>query len=642
MNQGATNFNVNFKTNSFEPRGKVVAGLSFYLCSINHKGKTMIRITNVLSVSLLLSLLCIGTAIAQIKNVVEEPLGGDTTLVIERNVMVSMRDGVKLATDIYRIKGAKPAPALVARTPYGKNAPWFANWKKYLKAGYVLVCQDVRGRYASEGDFRPHFNETADGVDCFAWVAAQPWCDGTVGTCGGSYLGGTQWLPARENPTPLKAMIPEITFSDMYEGNTHPGGVKVLHDLRWAAGIVHDVVRRKRDAGETVPQAHELPDVATVLDALPVGGHPMIAKYAPFYREWLDHPESGAYWDSISPSSGYRNITVPVLNISGWYDIFIWGTLQNYQGMKENGGSELARKNQKLIIGPWVHASNYSGKFPERDFGADADLDIDKIRLRWYDRWLKGIDNGIDKEDPVMIFVMGINKWRTEKDWPLPDTRYKEFYLHSDGRANTLNGNGTLSTSKQTTKEPADTYVYDPMSPVPSVGGQVILPGANTSGPRDQQEVEQREDVLVYSTPVLESPVEVTGNISLKLFVSSDAPDTDFSAKLVDVFPDGRAMILTNGILRARYRNGFDHKELMEKEHIYELDINLLATSNVFLPGHRICLEISSSNYPQFERNSNTGGHIADEEAEEYRKATNRIHHTAEYPSRLILPIIER
>lgn len=592
---------------------------------------------------LLISLLGMGAATAQKKTSMEEPLGDDATLIIERNVMVPMRDGVKLATDIYRIEGAKPAPVLVARTPYGKNDLWFADWKRYVKAGYVLVCQDVRGRYASEGDFRPHFNETADGVDCFAWVVAQPWCDGNIGTFGGSYLGGTQWLPARENPAPLKAMVPEITFSDMYEGNTHPGGVKVLHDLRWAAGIVHDVVRRKRDAGETVPQTSELPDVTTVLDALPVGGHLMIARYAPFYREWLDHPEAGAYWDSISPSNGYRNITVPALNISGWYDIFIWGTLQNYRGMKENGGSEIARNNQKLIIGPWVHTSAYSGKFPERDFGLGADsLDLDEIRLRWYDRWLKDIDNGIDKEDPVMIFVMGIDKWRTEKDWPLSDTRYEEFYLHSDGHANTSGGNGTLSLSKQAGEEPADIYVYDPMNPVPSIGGQVILPGANTAGPRDQQEVERREDVLVYSTPILEKPVEVTGNVSLRLFVSSNAPDTDLSAKLVDVFPDGRAMILTNGILRARYRNGFDRYELMEKGHVYELDINLLATSNVFLPGHRIRLEISSSNYPQFARNSNTGGCIADEEAEAYRKATNRIHHTAEYPSRLILPIIER
>lgn len=209
----------------------------------------MTRIANVLSVVFPL-LLSVGTTTAQTRVVTEEHLGKDTVLVIERNVMVPMRDGVKLATDIYRIKGAKPAPALVARTPYGKNDPWFADWKRYVKAGYVLVCQDVRGRYASEGDFRPHFNETVDGVDCFAWVTAQPWCDGNIGTFGGSYLGGTQWLPARENPEQLKAMVPEITFSDMYEGNTHPGGVKVLHDLRWAAGIVHDVVRRKRDAGE--------------------------------------------------------------------------------------------------------------------------------------------------------------------------------------------------------------------------------------------------------------------------------------------------------------------------------------------------------------------------------------------------------
>lgn len=575
--------------------------------------------------------------------ITEEMIGKDTILLIEHNVMVPMRDGTKLATDIYRIKGAKPMPVLVGRTPYNKNNLWMKNRDRYLKAGYIIVFQDVRGRYASEGEFRPHFSETADGMDCFEWIARQPWCDGNIGTFGGSYLGGTQWLPARENPKALKAMIPEITFSDMYEGNTHPGGVKVMHDLLWAAGsIVRDVIDRRREAGESVPDESELPDVSTILDALPVGGHPMIAQYAPFYKEWLNHPMGGAYWDSISPSTGYQNITAPALNISGWYDIFIWGTLQNYIGMKIRGGSELVRNNQKLIIGPWVHTSDYSGKFPERDFGMAADsLDLDGIKLRWYDRWLKGKQNGIDKEDPVLIFVMGIDQWRTEKDWPLPDTKYTEYFLHSQGKANTSSGNGLLSLNKQGC-EPADIYTYDPMNPVPSVGGQVILPGENTAGPRDQQEVERREDVLVYSTLPLDKPVEVTGNISLKLYVSSDSPDTDFSAKLIDVYPDGRAMILTNGILRARYHNGFQQAELLEAGKVYELDINLLATSNVFLPGHQIRLEISSSNFPQFARNSNTGGQIADETADKYRKAVNTIHHSAEYPSRLVLPIIER
>lgn len=563
----------------------------------------------------------------------------------ETNVMVPMRDGVQLATDIYRPESTAPLPALVARTPYNKNGMNAENpeVKRYIEAGYIVIVQDVRGRYASQGDFNPHFNETRDGVDMFAWVASQPWSNGVVGTFGGSYLGGTQWLPARENPPALKAMVPQVTFSDMYQGNTHPGGAKVLHDLRWAVGMIPDVISRLRARDEDVPADEDLPDVNTVLTDLPLAGHPMIKKYGSFYDEWMNHPTQSAYWDSISPSAGYNNITAPAMNISGWYDIFIWGTLQNYQNMKKEGGSAIARNNQKLIIGPWDHG-NFSGIFPEHQFGEASNseaIDLTGIKIRWYDRWLKGIKNGIDTEDPVLIFTMGTDEWRTEKDWPLPDTQYRLYYLHSQGKANTLNGDGTLSTQKPAA-QPFDEYTYDPMNPVPSVGGQVILPGPNTSGPRDQQEVEQRPDVLVYSTPVLEKPVEVTGPIELRLFISSSAPDTDFTAKLVDVYPDGRAIILTNGIFRARYHNSFEKAELLEPEKVYELNINLLATSNVFKPGHRIRLEVSSSNFPQFNRNSNTGGNIAQETAEEYRPAINRVYHNAEHPSHLILPIIER
>jgi putative CocE/NonD family hydrolase len=503
--------------------------------------------------------------------------------------------------------------------------------------------QDVRGRYASEGFFYSHADETKDGLDMFKWAAEQAWSNGRIGTFGGSYLGGTQWLPARENPPGLKVMIPEVTFSDMYQGCTHPGGAKVLHDLLWTAGMMGDIINRRRAAGEDIPVELELPDLNTVLTDLPLAGHPLIKKYGSFYHDWLNHPTAGAYWDSISPSTGYGNITAPALNISGWYDIFIWGTWQNYRGMKDRGGSEVARNNQKLIIGPWTHG-NFSGRFQERYFGdtssSDA-IDLTGIKLRWYDRWLKGIENGIDKEDPVMIFVMGIDRWRTEKDFPLPDTKYRNYYLHSAGKANTLHGDGDLSPDLPH-KEPADVYTYDPMNPVPTVGGQVILPGENSMGPRDQQEVEKREDVLVYTTPVLEQAVEVTGNIELKLFASSSALDTDFSAKLVDVYPDGRAMILTGGILRARYHKSFEKAELLEPGKVYELSINLLATSNVFLPGHRIRLEVSSSNFPQFNRNSNTGGHIPAETGEQYRTAINRIYHEEAYPSHLILPIIER
>lgn len=360
----------------------------------------------------------------------------------------------------------------------------------------------------------------------------------------------------------------------------------------------------------------------------------MIREYAAFYLDWLTHPTGDDYWLPISPRAGYAQIRVPALNISGWYDIFPWSTIKNYLGMKQRGGTQEARRNQRLIIGPWTHM-NFTGSFPEREFGptaSSAAIDLPGIHLRWFDRWLKGIDNGIDQEPPVMIFVMGVDEWHHEADWPLPNTQYRPYYLHGDGGLST----------EPPGDEPPDMYLYNPLRLVPTVGGQVILPGANSMGPRDQRKVELRDDVLVYTTPSLERTVEVIGPVELRLFVLSLARDTDFTGKLVDVYPDGRAMILTEGILRARYRNSLTAPKLLKPGVIYELRLDLWATANVFLPGHRIRLKVSSSNFPRFDRNSNTGGDIASETREQYQPAINRILHDAAHPSHLTLPIIER
>jgi len=571
-----------------------------------------------------------------------------STILIEKNIMVSMRDGVKLATDTYRLEGVSTTPVLVARTPYNKNSLTggddIFDVLRAVQAGYAVVTQDVRGRYASEGIFNPHRQETDDGLDAFAWAAAQPWSNGLVGTFGGSYLGATQWLPARERPPALRAMVPSVTFSDGYEGCSYQGGAKVLHDLRWVvANIVPAEIERRIARGEQVLESNAPLDVDGALTELPLATHPFIREYAGFYLDWLTHCTADNYWLASSPQAGYEQINVPALNISGWYDIFLWSTFENYLGMKKRGGSEIGRQNQRVIIGPWTHM-NFSGSFPEREFGwagSAAAIDLPGIHLRWFDRWLKGVENGIDQEPPVMLFVMGIDEWRNEADWPLPDTQYRPYYLHSRGGANTLHGNGTLTTESPG-GEPPDVYLYNPLRPVPTVGGQVILPGGNAMGPRDQSEVELRDDILVYSTPVLEQAVEVTGPIELRLFVSSSVSDTDFTGKLVDVYPDGRAMILTEGILRARYRNSFTDPELMEPDTVYELRLNLWATANVFLPGHRIRLEVSSSNFPRFDRNSNTGGEIVNETADQYQPAINRIFHDAAHPSHLILPLIKR
>jgi putative CocE/NonD family hydrolase len=571
--------------------------------------------------------------------ITEKKVGVDSVMIAEQNVMVPMRDGVCLASDIYRLKDAPPSPVLISRTPYGKRQTPEVEY--FVKNGYVVIIQDVRGRFASEGEYYPYVNETADGVDCFAWAAVQPWSDGNIGTFGGSYLGGTQWLPARESPPALKAMIPEVTFSDTYEGMAYQGGVKILHDLSGAArNIIPTDMRRRAEKGEKVTDIG-VPELDAVLNTLPVADHPIMQGAKGFYPDRLNNQTAGPYWERMSPNAGYEGVMVPSLNISGWYDIFTWGTLQNYTNMKQRGGSALARNNQRLIMGPWSHI-NYSGNFPGRDFGKDASSDaigLPDIKIRWYDRWLKGVESGIDKEAPVLIFVMGANKWRAEQDWPLPDTKYRPYYLHSNGQANALSGNGTLSESAPG-NEPSDTYTYNPLNPVPTTGGQVL--GVAMPGPFDQTAVEKREDVLVYSTPVLDEAIEVTGNIELRLYVSSSALDTDFTGKLTDVFPDGRSIILTDGILRARYRESTKEARLLEPGKVYELVINLWATSNMFLPGHRIRLEVSSSNFPRFNRNSNTGGDISKEKTGQYKPAVNRIYHSTEYPSRLILPVIER
>lgn len=555
----------------------------------------------------------------------------------EKNILIPMRDGTLLATNVFRPDTREKVPVLAARTPYNKDGIK-ADIDRFVGAGYAVAVQDVRGRYASEGEFSPYTHETDDGLDFFGWLLAQDWCDGNIGTFGGSYLGGTQWLPARMSPAGLRAMVPEVTFDDLYFGCMYQGDAKVLHDLRWmVADIIPEAARRAAQRGE--PEI-ELPDVDSALQELPMASHPALNRFGTFYRDWLDHATVSEFWRRYSPKSGYEGVSVPALNISGWYDIFVPSTLNNYAEMKRRGGSEAARNRQRLIMGPWSHM-NFSGAFPEMCYGesASADaIDLAGIKIDWYDRWLKGVESPGADERPVKIFVMGINRWRDELDWPLPNTEYRPFYLHSGGAANTLNGDGALSEEKPRA-EKADSYTYDPMDPAPTIGGQVILPGENAIGPRDQREAEMRSDVLVYSLPVLEKAIEVTGTIQLKLFASSDSPDTDFTAKLVDVFPDGRAMILTDGILRTRYRESFEMPKLLHPGEIYELTVEMGATANVFLPGHRVRLEISSSNFPKFNRNSNTGGDIARESREAYKPAVNTVYHDERHPTRLILPI---
>lgn len=565
-------------------------------------------------------------------------------MIIEKNIMVSMPDGVHLATDIYRPETEEALPVLINRTPYDKDREGTSfEVQAYINAGYAVAIQDVRGRYHSEGDFIPYDNETEDALCFYNWIREQPWCNGKFGTFGASYNGATQWLPARRSPEGLCAMVTTVTFDNMFNNCTYQGGAKILNDLRWVVqDIIPDRVRRAQEAGLESMDI-DLPSPDTAFDELPMATHPTILKYGEFYPEWLQHNTQDEFWQKKSPCSGYEGVLAPALNVGGWYDILVPGTLNNFTEMQKRGGSEDSRKNPRLIMGPWSHM-NFTGKYPELDYGEQASaafFPLHQLHIDWYNHWLKDMPLTDNLEKPVKIFVMGANEWRDEEAWPLPDTHYKEFYLHSEGHANTLNGDGSLSITLPNT-EPSDSYTFDPQYPVPTVGGQIILPPPNFAGPRDQRQVEQRDDVLVYDSPVIEQPLEVTGNISAKLFVSSDCVDTDFTAKLVDVFPDGRAFNLCDGILRTRYRDSITETTLMESGQIYELTIQMGATSNVFLPGHKIRLEVASCNFPKYNRNSNTGGSICFESLKDYRPAHNTIYHDEQHPSQLILPVIKR
>jgi putative CocE/NonD family hydrolase len=579
------------------------------------------------------------------------------TFVVEVDVPVPMRDGVALATNVWRPEGPGPFPVLLVRTPYGKDdAGTFGNTKlpdvfALVEAGYAVVAQDVRGTSRSPGTFVPIAHEGADGVDTLQWLAGQSWCDGAVGMWGGSYMGFTQWQAAVASAPALRAIAPVMSSADPYAAPWYSPGGALSQDAVLTWGTLSALRNLRRDDGHGDPSDAEvllagLADPRLLHDALPVAERGVITRYLPWAGEVLGHPERDAFWQRVAAIDYCDGITVPALNVGGWYDVFIGETVRSYSMMRRHGGSAEARDGQRLVIGPWCHADGTDlGTFPDRSFGLEGSIkaaDVTAAHLRFFDRWVRGRTDTRDDPHPVRIFVMGVDQWRDEVDWPLPDTRYTDFFLAGGGRANTATGDGVL-TRDGARVEAVDTFLYDPRRPVPSVGGTVLaaVPGAYP-GPADQAAVETREDVLCFTTAVLERPVEVTGHVTLVLHVSSSAPDTDFTGKLVDVHPGGKAILVCEGIQRARYRRSLTEPEALEPGTVYELTIDLCVTSNVFLPGHRIRLEVSSSNFPRYDRNTNTGGTIATDGEDDLAIAVNRVHHGPDRPSRLVLPLIER
>jgi putative CocE/NonD family hydrolase len=572
------------------------------------------------------------------------------THVYEQNVPMTTRDGVTLVADIWRpAEGA--GPTLLLRTPYGKRFTQFygaTGWLfpsliQFVNAGYAVMMQDTRGTGVSDGKFQPKIHEIADGEDTVAWVVNQSWSDGTVGMYGASYVGMVQWGVATSNTPGLGAIAPTCAAADWYTNlwYSQGGAMSLSLDTMWNAQMyASDDMKSSGATPDLRRLVAALSDPLSLNDVTPLAELPLHGK-GRWFDDWIAHPDFDEYWkgQDWSDIDHMSNVTVPVLSIGGWYDLKINGTVEGFLGVRQHGGSESAREKSRLIIGPWDHAG-FTGLYLDRYFGPTGEVDISTDHIAFFDEHLRGVT----PESPaprVRIFVMGIDQWRDEADWPLPDTKYTDYHLDSSRSAATRHGDGSLKRTPAA-QEANDEFTYDPRNPVPTTGGALLPPVPGLFGPVDQSVVDGRDDVLCYATDILDDALEVTGNVELKVFVSSSAVDTDITAKLVDVFPDGRAFNVCDGMLRLRYRNSLSDPESLVPGEIYEATVKLGVTSNVFLPGHRLRLDVSSSNFPRFDRNTNTGGFISGESIDDAVVATNRVHHGPAQPSRLVLPIIER
>ncbi|MBV8992341.1 MAG: CocE/NonD family hydrolase, partial [Pseudonocardiales bacterium] len=565
-----------------------------------------------------------------------------------------MRDGTVLRADVYRPASAHSVPVILMRTQYGKEAAqvqpsryqrpdWFASHC------YLVVVQDIRGQFASAGTFSEFADDRNDGYDSVEWAAKLPGSSGRVGMYGSSHVGVTQWMAAETAPPHLATIVPANTSSDYYDGWTYENGAFRLNFIEpWAMDtIVLSAAKNRGDPNVVQQLTHDAKDIAGWLQYTPYRTfppfHPGDAAVAPYFYDWISHRTDGPYWQQWAPQQYYPKITIPVLHIEGWYDAFLAGGIRNFTGMVSSGGSAFARNNQRLVLGPWDHIGWGRPGSPAapmlKQIGTVGNSPVNELMLAWWDHFLKGVDNGVSSGPTVNYFEMGANVWKTATAWPLPGAQWTKYYLSSDGHASSLTGDGQLVTAAPSTGQQPDTYDYDPRNPVPSVGGHsccVALTGSQ--GPYDQHAVEQRPDVLVYTTPPLATDTEVTGPVSVTLYASSSAPDTDWTAKLVDVNPDGTAVNLNNGIQRASFRESSSAPTPITPGQVYRYAIAVWPTSNLFRAGHRIRLEISSSDFPQFDPNPNTGSWLGESTATQVAHQT--VLHDAEHPSALVLPII--
>jgi uncharacterized protein len=568
------------------------------------------------------------------------------SLLVERHVPIDLRDGTRTYCDIYR-PASGAAPAILQRTPYRKDLGAVAfltlDPLRAVELGFALVVQDVRGRHSSDGEFSPFFQEIDDGYDSVEWCASQAWCDGNVGMVGASYAGVDQLLAAIARPPHLRCIVPMLASSDFFEGWTYQGGA-----LQWGfmVGWVLPMLAAERAIRPGVPESLrrrlvDLVDQLPVTWQLPPRELPLVQEFAPYFDDWLDHSTRDDYWRSISIEDRYADVAVPSLNVGGWYDIFKDGTLRNFVGLSTSAATESARAGTKLLMGPWSHSVPTWAAVGVEDFGLASSqhvsplgYDLEAEYFRFFRTWLQGAD-GEQWPQPVRLFTMGVNSWRYEEAWPPPGTVDQSFFLHSGGSANTRGGDGRLS-PHEPASEPPDSFVFDSRSPVPTSGGDLCCyPSKLTPGPMDQTQIEDRADVLVYVGEPTSGELEITGPVRVELWAATSGADTDFTAKLVKVQSCGRVLNITDGILRASFRQGLEGSTPVIPDEPALFDIELGSTSIVLRAGDRFAVEISSSNFPRFDRNPH--GHPA-----HGGPSRQQVFHDATYPSRLVLPVATR
>lgn len=538
-------------------------------------------------------------------------------------LVIPMRDGIRLAGDLYLPHPAGRWPTVLIRTPYNRKSGALGTYRFFNSRDYAVLIEDVRGRYASQGVFGPTEQEGPDSSDTMDWISEQPWSNGRVVMAGSSYLGMVQWWAAVQDNPHLVTISPMCSGDDEYLDRFYStgGALKLGHRLLWLAqNLTPPAQVRPVFSGYIWHLPERTADVAAMGMALPQ------------WRTALDHPSYDAYWKAFSVRQQLDRVGIPVLSLGGWFD--------NYAESDLDAFSRLSKRHDNIEtwIGPWAH--NPGLRFATRDFGPQAAVPIRIKQAEWFDHWVKASANGADDsaQASLHIFVMGPNVWRVEREWPLARTRYTPLYLSSNGHANSSSGDGKLQWQIDR-KSPSDTFIYDPKLPVPTMGGAICCdPRLLPPGPLDQSPVEQRPDVLVYTSPPLTQNIEVTGPVRAVLYVATSANDTDFTAKLVDVQPDGKALIVTDGIQRLRYRLSLDKPVFVKRNTPYQINIDAGVTSYVFAAGHRMRLEVSSSNFPRFDRNLNSAHSMADET--KILKAKQTVLHQKGYPSAVILPII--